>query len=242
MIAVRLPPVTFLVMLGVLAVRPVLSAEQGSAGSVPSITVSGSAEVVVDPDRATLTIAVDTQRTTSASAGAENARITAVVTKVLLAAGVTRSDLMTANYTVQPQWQYPNNSPPRRIGYEATDTLRVSVAHLAALGKWIDAALGAGATRVESIEFDSSAAQGARREALAKAVANAREDAQTLAEAAGGKLGALQELSTVQDTGPRPLFRTVSAPGPIRVGEETHIVPSPLHISATVTGRWLFEQ
>lgn len=207
---------------------------------MPTITVGGTGEVVVDPDRATVVIAVDSEGTTSTLAASGNARITSAVTQALLAAGAKRPDLQTANYTVQPRWQYSSNGPPTRVGYEAHNTLRVSVGKLSVLGQWIDAALGAGATRVDSVEFDSSAATSARREALSKAVANAKEDAETLAKAAGGTLGALQELTSAeQPIGFRSVAR-LAVPAAINPQDQTHLAPSPLHITAVVTGRWRF--
>lgn len=227
-------------LLGVLGARFAHSADQGTATSEPSIEVTGNGEVAVDPDRATLIIAVETGGATSAAAAAENARLTTAVTDALLTAGAARSDIVTANYTVLPQRQYSSNAPPKRVGYEAQNTMRVSVRQLAVLGKWMDAALGAGAARVENIEFDSGEAETARLDALAKAVANARAEAETLAKAAGGRLGPLQELTTAQPGGPLPLVR-MAAPAPLSVREETHIEPSSLHITATVTVRWGFE-
>jgi len=228
--------------LGSGAAGAAFAAEAASSPSTVSIEVSGTGEVTLDPDRATVSIAVDTQGMTSAEAAADNAHRMTAVTRALLDAGAQRADLTTANYSVQPQWQYTPNAPPKRIGYQAQNTLRVSVRALAQLGPWIDRALGAGATRVENIDFESSQMDAARRKALAQAVANARADAQTLAEAAGGHLGALLDLSTLAPGGPRPLFRQLSAPGPApRAVETTPIEPSPLEVTASVTGRWRFE-
>lgn len=217
------------------------SADQSRSEDGATIEVSGTGEVIVDPDHATLAVTVETQAATSAAAGADNARLTAAVTGALLGAGATHSDVVTANYTLEPQWQYVANTPPKRTGYQARNSLRVSVAPLSVLGKWIDAALGAGAARVDNIEFDSSAAASARREALSKAVADAKEAAETLAKAAGGKLGPLQNLSTVEAGSPRPVMARLAVPAPFQAGQETHLEPSPLHITATVTGRWIFE-
>ena len=235
----RSPAVVLIALLGVVGAPSAHSADRGTSDSAPSIEVTGSGEVVVDPDRATLTIAVETAAATSAAAAADNAHLTAAVTDALLTAGAARSDLATADYLVQPQWQYSSNAPPKRVGYQAQNTLRVSVRQLSVLGKWIDAALGAGAARVENIAFDSGEASSARRQALAQAVANAKADAETLAKAAGGSLGALQQLSTVMSTdlrSPMPITLTAAR----GQAEETQIEPSPLHITAVVTARWLF--
>ncbi|HWG77437.1 MAG TPA: SIMPL domain-containing protein [Steroidobacteraceae bacterium] len=232
-------------LLGLWGAQSARSAGPPTPDTTPTIEVTGNGEVVVDPDRATLTIAVQAQGASSAAAASNNAHLTAAVTGALLTVGAARADIETANYTVLPQWQYSNNAPPKRIGYQAQNTIRVSVKQLALLGRWMDAALNAGASRIDNVEFDSGKTSAARLDALAKAVANARMEAETLAKAAGGSLGALQELSAVPASGLR--FPLRAAPGPITVtaqrrqAEETQIEPSPLHINAVVTARWRFE-
>lgn len=232
------------VFLGVLGVQAAHAADEGAPSAVPTIEVTGNGEVVVDPDRATVTIAVETQNATSAGAAAANAHLTAAVTEALMTAGAARSDILTASYTVLPQYQYSSNAPPKRLGYQAQTTLRVSVKQLAALGKWMDAALDAGASRVENIEFDSGQVANARLGALAKAVADARAEAETLAKAAGGSLGPLQQISTESTSSPRfevpRALQEVVMTAERRQPEETHIEPSPLHINAVVTARWRF--
>jgi len=73
--------------------------------------------------------------------------------------------------------------------------------------------------------------------ALAVAVANARADAEALARAAGGSLGALIEMTTGEPQ-VRPVEMAMArvaaaAPRtPIEAGQQT--------VEATVTARWLF--
>ena len=56
------------------------SADQSRSEAGATIEVRGTGEVIVDPDHATLSLAVETQGATSAAAGADNARLTAAVT------------------------------------------------------------------------------------------------------------------------------------------------------------------
>jgi uncharacterized protein YggE len=234
-------------VLGAAAVWPAAAMSAGSAPQQagpsiqqarPSITVSGTGEVLVDPDHASLVVAVESEGSTSAAAAADNARITRAVTTALVNAGAQRGELSTSDYSVQPQWQYSNSAPPRRTGYRASTAIRIADVQLARLGPWIDAALSAGAARIEQLQFEPRDAAGARRRALARAVANARADAAAVAEAAGGALGPLQEISTGQGGArPQPLLMAAQR----QAGPETNLQPGPLHISAAVVARWAFE-
>jgi uncharacterized protein YggE len=227
------------VVLGAVCPAAAMSAASAPQQAGPSITVSGTGEVLVEPDHASLVIAIESEGSTSAAAAADNARITRAVTTALVSAGAQRGELATSDYAVQPQWQYPNSGPPRRTGYRASTAIRIADVQLARLGQWIDAALSAGAARIEQLQFEPRDAAGARRRALALAVANARADATAVAEAAGGALGPLQEISTGQDgLRPQPLLMAVQRQaGP----EGTNLQPGPLHISAAVVARWSFE-
>ena len=51
----------------------------------------------------------------------------------------------------------------------------------------IDAALGAGATNIAQLTFESSKREAARLEALARAVQRARREAEAIARASGGR-------------------------------------------------------
>jgi len=223
------------------------AADDAAAPGTPSsssatIAVSGDGEVRIQPDRAIVSIAIESDAASSAAAGAQNARLTQAVVKALRAAGATSAQIVTQAYSVQPQWQYSPNAPPRRTGYEASMQLALTVPDLQRLGPAIDAALSAGATRIGNVEFESSQLQSARQQALAMAVEHAHADAETLARAAGGRLGALLDLSTsgaVMPPGPRPLMLAagraeVSTPG-------TGFEATELQISASVQARWRFE-
>lgn len=213
---------------------------QSTTEEGPAITVTGTGEVLVDPDHAILVVAVESEGSTSATAGADNARLTKAVRTALVDAGAAANEVSTMNYSVQPKWQYSSSAPPRRTGYQATTTLRLTVARPSLLGSWIDAALSAGASRIDNIQFEPKDEVGARQQALTLTVANARVDAETLAKAAGGVLGPLQEMST-QQTAFRPGLEEVVVTAAKRTAEETNIQPRQLRISAAVIARWSFE-
>lgn len=211
----------------------------------PQVVTTGTGEVRVTPDRATVYIAVETRGETAAEAGAENARRQRATLDALRAAGLTAEQLSTVNYSVSPNYEHDpqGRTPPRLAGYVARNTIRADVRALDALGKVIDAALGAGANRIDGVQFYSSTADDARQRAMASAVVNARAQAEAMAKAAGGTLGRLLELNSQSYNEPRPMadyaqFRVqaaAAAPAP-----ETPINPGEFTLSATVLARWEF--
>ena len=117
--------------------------------NVSSIEVGGTGKVLLDPDRATLTLAVESNGPSASAAAAENARVTAAVRAALIHTGATQADLVSATYTVSPQYQYSSNAPPQRVGYEAVASLRATVDRLSELGQWIVQAYGVGLQHAE---------------------------------------------------------------------------------------------
>jgi uncharacterized protein YggE len=210
--------------------------------SMPEVVTSGEGEAQVTPDRATISIGVQTRAKTAKEAGAENAERQRAVIDTLRALGIPANQISTVSYNVYPEQVYhpdQGDKEPRIVGYNVTNTVRVEVRQLDKLGALIDAVLAKGANTIHSIELSASNTDEARRSALAAALAQARGDAEALARAAGGSLGALLEATTAQVAAP-PMFknaemmsaRGAAAPTPISPGEQT--------IHVTVTTRWRF--
>jgi len=114
----------------------------------------------------------------------------------------------------------------------------IEVRDIAAVGKIIDAVLAAGANNIGSMSLFASNTDGARKEALQKAVAKARTEAEAVASAAGGSLGALLELSIEPYGMPQPLMRQAVAN--MAMADATPIETGELTVNAMVRARWLF--
>ena len=209
-----------------------------AAATVPAqIVTTGTGEIRVAPDRATVFVGVQSRAPTAASAAADNSRRQRAILDTLHALGLGSDQLSTINYSVSPEMQYnPNNQPPKVTGYSVTNTVRADVRKLDDVARVIDAALSKGANEISGLQFYSSKADSARRAAMAIAVANARADADALAKAAGGTLGALLELSTSGFV--RPMQDVAGGIAMARAA--TPIEPGQQSVTATVTTRWIF--
>src|SRR5687767_4298664 len=236
-----------LMLLSLLAGAAPLAAQQVASPSGwqgPDIVTSATGEARVTPDRAHIMVGVQTRAATAAQAGADNARKTRAVIDAVKGRGIPAEQIATSEYNLYPEYDHreqPREGPqtPRVIGYAANNTVRVEVRRLDQVGAIIDAALAAGANMVNTIQFFASNVDAARRAALAEAVARARGDAEALAKAAGGSLGALLELNT-QSPPVRPLYRErVAMLQSSGADVQTPIEPGQQTLTVWVSGRWL---
>jgi uncharacterized protein YggE len=150
-----------------------------------------------------------------------------------------KNQLSTAGYNVQPEYSRVNGQQ-KLTDYVARNTVSAELHQLDQVGRAIDASLEAGATSISGVQFWATDADSARRAALTAAVAQARQDADAMARAAGGSLGPLLELSaSPQMPTPRPMM-FARAMGAEAAAPATDIEPGELTVRADVTGRWQF--
>ena len=201
------------------------------------ITASGEGRREVAPDKATIVLGVETRAKTPAAAASANADRMTAIRAALVRAGVAERDIATARYSLG--LEYTGRQPPD-TQYVAANLVTVTTRQLDQVGRIIDTGLGAGANNINSLHYDLSDRTQANTQALSDAVTNARQQAETMATAAGGRLGDLVELST-QPGEYRPFF----AAGDMMMRAQASAAPTPVSpgqvtITASVTGRWRF--
>ena len=200
------------------------------------IEVSGTGSVTVDPDRATMSFALETRGVGAADAASQNADIMDRVLAAVRAAGFPDLDLRTHGYSVRPEYSSGNQRVREIVAYTALNNVTATTSDVDGVGRLIDLAIGSGANRVTSIGFYASDTEAARREALAEAVRHARSQAEVIAESLGHELGPALEVRGGAQR-PTPImaratvaFEAQAAPTPIEAGGQT--------VSASVTVRF----
>lgn len=216
----------------------------------PEITASGRGEVAITPDRATVLISVESRAPSASEAASANSQKMSAVLQALRRAGLAQGDITTSTYSVgqDPRsLRVPPGTglPNLPIEFLARNSVRANVRRIDDVGKVIDAALGAGATSVASVQFSSPSTEEARGNALAMAVAQAQRDANILARASGGTLGHL--LSMTSNSGPfvaggfaSDTYFSVERDMAAGAVFPTMINPRDLTVTASVFGRWEF--
>jgi uncharacterized protein YggE len=197
------------------------------------IEVSGNSEVQAAPDLATLEIAIETHAATADHAAGLNGALAEKVRDALTAKLANKGTMWTGGYSLFPEYTEPHDGKPIVSGYRAENSITVQTGELGIIGPLIDAAIEAGANRIDALNYSLRADSKARSEAIAKAAHDAQTQAAALADALGVKLGPVIKASTESEVRPVPLARFASAAAMANV--QTPITAGQITVPATVS-------
>lgn len=190
------------------------------------IVVTGEGEVSASPDMAVIHTGVSKDAPRAGDAMAAAAEAMASVLSTVKAAGIEDRDIQTTRIGLDPRYQYSNDgrTPPRLVGYSASNAVMVRVRELDALGGLLDALASGGATEISGLSFAIAEPRPLEDQARTEAVADARAKAELLAGAAGVKLGQVLQISEAGavPVAPQPMFREMAAADaamPVAAGE-----------------------
>jgi uncharacterized protein YggE len=200
----------------------------------PTVVVRGSGEVRAVPDMATIALGAEQQAKTPKEAQAAVAKAMTAVQQRITAAGVPKDAIRTTHYDVQPQFDYANGRQTLR-GYVARHTIDVRVDDIDRIGELLDAAIAAGGTSVQGVRFDLKKREALEREALTRAVADARARADALAAGAGSAVAGIVRVEEAGlGGGPEaPMMRMAAQP--MAADMAPPVAPGETVIRASVT-------
>ena len=212
-------------------VRTMRPLAQGGSGASQSgligltkVSVTGDSIVQAQPDTAILTVSVVTQGRNALEAQQDNANRSDAVVKALKSAAGAGAEVKTSGYNLQPIRAYKEGQPPTITGYEARNSVTVTMSDLTRVGTVIDATAQAGSNDISGIAFTLRKDRPARDQALAEATREALSKAQVIATALGGRVVRIVEVQEEGVQPPRPIYqefqmKTMSAaPTPIEAG------------------------
>lgn len=200
-----------------------------------SIRVAADAQVSVKPDRVQVDIGVTSHSERSQAAAVQNAhQVEAVLGAVRNATGPA-AQLQTIDYTIAPTYRYREGAAPVLTGYDAANVVQVTLDDLERTSAVLDAAAQAGANTVRGIQFLLKDPAPPRAEALRRAAAKARAEADVLAEALGVRVVRVlrvEELSGAEPIEPAMFKRAGAAVA--YAGEPTPVESGSLDVTARV--------
>jgi uncharacterized protein len=201
----------------------------------PVIITTGEGVVKQAPDRVWVSIAAESRARSPRDAQRANADAMAAVLGKLKGAGLPADAIRTSGYDLQAEFDYVNGKQTLR-GYVARNTIEVRVDEIGRVGEVLDLAVGSGATAVSGIRFDLKDRASADREALRRAVADARTRAE--AAASGVNLRVDRVLRIEEQRGfvepPRPMMMMRQSAGAMESAQPP-ISPGELEVRAIVT-------
>ncbi|MFC1961462.1 SIMPL domain-containing protein [Chloroflexota bacterium] len=200
------------------------------SGQNTGIWVTGEGKVTAVPDVAVLSLGVETQASTVAAAQTQASTAMDAMMRELESNGTAKNDIQTQYFNIQQLTRWDNDKQEQIvIGYQVTNTITAKIREVANTGVIIDAVTRAGGdtTRINRISFTVDEPSAYNKEARQKAVTDAQEKAEQLADLGGVRLGKPMYINESGGYNPPPVIiraeATVSAPAapitPITPGE-----------------------
>lgn len=189
---------TLLIILALgLVLTSLLLAYDGS-DSAKTISVSGSSDVTVSPDKADVFVEVETRGETAEGVKNENSERMANVREALEEAGIAEDQIETQSFDIYPQQRWVSELEKSVVdGYIAEHSLKIEVLDIDDVGEIIDVVVGAGANVVNRVSFGLTKEKEIEinNRALELAALKAKEKAEALASTLGVKVGGIASIS-----------------------------------------------
>lgn len=206
---------------------------------------SGEGKATAIPDQATVDAGVT--QTAATVVDAQN-KVNAKTQKIIIEIkklGVLDKDIKTTNYSVTPNYgdnggvpmMFPIRTGRNNItGYTVTQNLEINVKDLAKVNKAIDSATANGANMVggTNFTFSDELQKKLENQARIQAVNNAKEKAQSLANASGIRLGKVVNVIESGNGFPQPLAMMKGAGGAADQSTPTNVTPGENNVTINV--------
>ncbi len=178
-----------------------------------TISVTGEGKVNVKPDISQFSFSVTAKGATAEEAQATSSAKMTALTAYLAEQGVAEADIKTENYNLYPLFTYDysaggimpcegwNCPPPEEMpdGFEVSQYVSVKVRDMAKAGALLAGVGERGATGISGLSFAIDNEDASKDEARNQAIADARVEAQTIADQFGMKLTRMTSYYEMED-------------------------------------------
>jgi len=170
------------------------------------ITVSGQGKVYAKPDVAVVSLGVTTQAKTVADVTKSNTEKMNAVIEAVKKLGVEDKDIETTNYSLNPVYDnysvpmsasssepmiYPIRTGTTLTGYKLEQDVQVKIRDFTKISDILAQSTASGANLVGNLQFTIDNPEQFKEQAKAKAIAEAKKNAQNLEKDSGISLGKL---------------------------------------------------
>lgn len=174
------------------------------------VSVQGEAETWVVPDKATITIGVETDGRDAVAVKNENdARIKRIIGD-LQRRGVESRDIQTSALTLEPVYDWKPEGRREFIKFVMRNTVTVTVRNLDRLDAILTASVDGGSNIVNNVDFGTTRLTALRDSLRLEAARNARTKADALVGAVGGKLGRVVTIAEDANYQPPVMYRAMA--------------------------------
>lgn len=228
----NLQPIPLFCAIALLSTIP--ASAQDSCNQHRLITVTGTAEINLAPDEVVLNLGVESRDKDLATAkAAHDTRFKKVIADARNA-GVDAKDIQTNALSMSAD--YSDEKVPRFLGYEVTQTVRITLKDLSKYESLTSKLLVDGVNRIDSVEFEVAETRKYKDEARLKAIRSAREKATAMAAELGQSIG---KPWTITEINAAPYYYQAAANASFgynsrEVAEESTVAPGEVSIRASV--------
>ena len=218
-------------------------------------SADGQGQATAVPDQATIDAGVtQSSQTVADGQNKVNAQAQKII-NAIKALGISEKDIKTTNYSVSPNYgngsTYNSGSttsdimmpilPPggnqQIVSYTVTQNLEINVKDLANVNKVIDTATKNGANVVggANFTFSDELTKKLENNARAQAVSDAKQKAQSLAQAAGIHLGKVVNVIESGSGFPEPMVMKTAQAGTSDTSTPTNVTPGENSVTINIT-------
>lgn len=209
-----------------------LTATAQTAARRPFVRAFGEGTISVRPDQVKITVNVTMQAGTAQEATEATANQVASVLAALRGLLGANGEIRTLGVSVTPQYRYPAGQPQQLVGYQASNTVEVTLNDLALAGRTIDVAVQAGATSIGGLRFQLKDSAPVRNQALRAATQEAKSRAEAIANGLSMRVG--QIIMAAEGTSVSVSPFTVDGRA-ATTAPTTQVEPGAVVVQATVT-------
>ena len=188
-------------------------------GETPTITVSGTGKASTPPTIAQVSFTVEERAASEQEAQTAATKKTNAALAALKQMGIDDKDIKTTGYQIYPQYETPDCKPgvpcaqsTKISSYQVSQSVDVKVRDTNKAGEVLKALGTAGVQNVSGPNFTVDEPTAVQAEARGKAIEDARQKAQLLANQLGVRLGTVVSFSE-NGGGAMPIFNQMMSKG-----------------------------
>lgn len=172
-------------------------------GDKSTISTSGTSTIQVTASKVSLYIGYEARADTAEEAQQNNTDVSNAVIEAIRDLGVAESNIETTNYNVAPEYDWTEDGRVLK-GYLATHTIKITTQDLDKVGEYIDVAIGAGANRINRLNYEltDEEQESLKAQALKEATQNARSKAEAIALGSGTRIVRVKSITDTYSYSP----------------------------------------
>lgn len=172
-----------------------LSVSQAAGAEDRIIAMQGTGSIKASPDLVAITFSVAEHNESDASAAkAKVDEISSNAVAALLDLGVKKEKISSSSFDVSRSNQYDDRGNVSKTYFYVSRRIEAELSGIDLYNPVIQALVDSGVSRIESVEPKVSNYDELEKRATAMAAANARENAEFLADQLGAKVGKVQQI------------------------------------------------